>query len=45
VEVTNWKDYVDNGGEAACRAKALTRVEGKDYIVKDGDVCYFRIGG
>ena len=45
VEVTNWKDYVDNGGEATCRAKALTRVEGKDYIVKDGDVCYFRIGG
>lgn len=45
VEITPWKDYVDNGGEAACRAKGLTRVEGKDYIVKDGDVCYFRIGG
>lgn len=45
VEVTNWKDYVENGGEAACRAKALTRIEGKDYIIKDGDVCYFRIGG
>ncbi len=44
VEITPWKDYVDNGGEAACRAKGLTRVEGKDYIVKDGDVCYFRIG-
>lgn len=44
VEVTNWKDYVDNGGEGPCRAKALTRVEGKDYIIKDGDVCYFRIG-
>ncbi len=44
VEITPWKDYVENGGEAACRAKGLTRVEGKDYIVKDGDVCYFRIG-
>ncbi len=44
VEVTNWKDYVDNGGEASCRAKGLTRVEGKDYVMKDGDVCYFRIG-
>lgn len=45
VEVTHWKDYVDNGGEAGCRAKGLTRIEGKDYTVKDGDVCYFRIGG
>jgi len=43
VEVTNWKDYLDNGGEAACRAKGLTRVEGKDYVIKDGDVCYFRV--
>ncbi len=45
VEVTNWKDYVDNGGEAGCRAKGLTRIEGKEYIIKDGDVCYYRIGG
>lgn len=45
VEVTNWKDYLDNGGEAGCRAKGLTRVEGKDYVMQDGDVCYFRIGG
>jgi ribosome-binding ATPase YchF (GTP1/OBG family) len=44
VEVTNWKDYLENGGEAGCRAKALTRVEGKDYVMQDGDVCYFRIG-
>ena len=44
VEVTNWKDYLANGGEAGCRAKGLTRVEGKDYIIQDGDVCYFRIG-
>lgn len=44
VEVTNWKEYVEHGGEAGCRAKGLTRIEGKDYTVKDGDVCYFRIG-
>ncbi|MBM3204361.1 redox-regulated ATPase YchF [Candidatus Uhrbacteria bacterium] len=43
VEVTNWKDYLDNGGEAGCRAKGLTRIEGKDYIINDGDVCYFRV--
>ncbi|MDO8617627.1 MAG: redox-regulated ATPase YchF [Candidatus Uhrbacteria bacterium] len=44
VEVTNWKDYLANGGEAGCRAKGLTRIEGKDYVIQDGDVCYFRIG-
>ncbi|MFA6429634.1 MAG: redox-regulated ATPase YchF [Patescibacteria group bacterium] len=44
VEVTNWKDYLENGGEAGCRAKALTRIEGKDYVMQDGDVCYFRVG-
>lgn len=44
VEVTKWQDYLANGGEAGCRAKGLTRIEGKDYIVQDGDVCYFRIG-
>ena len=43
VEVTNWKDYLENGGEAGCRAKGLTRIEGKDYVIKDGDVCYFRV--
>lgn len=43
VEVTNWKEYLENGGEAGCRAKGLTRVEGKEYIMQDGDVCYFRV--
>lgn len=45
VEVTPWKTYLDEGGEAGCRAKGLTRVEGKEYIVQDGDVCYFRVAG
>lgn len=44
VEVTNWKDYLENGRESGCRAKGLTRIEGKDYVIQDGDVCYFRIG-
>lgn len=43
VEVTNWKEYLDNGGESGCRAKGLTRVEGKEYVMQDGDVCYFRV--
>lgn len=30
------------GSEAELRAKGLVRSEGKDYVVKDGDVCFFR---
>jgi GTP-binding protein YchF len=44
VEVTDWKDFVEYGGESKCREKGLVRVEGKDYVMKDGDVCYFRVG-
>lgn len=44
VEVTNWEDFVAYGGEAKCREKGLVRIEGKDYVIRDGDVCYFRVG-
>lgn len=44
VEVTDWKDFVALGGEAKCREKGLVRVEGKDYDIRDGDTCYFRVG-
>ncbi len=44
VEVTNWQDFVQYGGEAKCREKGLVRIEGKDYVMRDGDVCYFRVG-
>lgn len=43
VEVTPCAAYLEHGGEAGCRAKGLTRIEGKDYVVQDGDVCYFRV--
>jgi len=42
AEVCNWKDYVDVGGELKAKEKGLIRLEGKDYVVKDGDVIYFR---
>ncbi|BBD09812.1 redox-regulated ATPase YchF [Desulfovibrio ferrophilus] len=41
AEVIAYDDYVANGTEAACRAKGVLRVEGKDYVVKDGDVMHF----
>ncbi len=44
VEITDWKDFVAYGGEAGCREKGLVRIEGKEYVIRDGDVCYFRVG-
>ena len=34
-------DFVDLGGEIACRDAGKLRREGKEYIVKDGDVMHF----
>jgi len=45
VEVTPWQDFAELGGEAAGREAGKTRIEGKEYVMQDGDVCYFRIGG
>jgi ribosome-binding ATPase len=42
AEVTPWEDLVEAGGYAASRERALTRVEGRDYVVRDGDVVTFR---
>lgn len=44
AEITNWKDLLENGGEVGCREKGLTRIEGKDYVMRDGDTCFFRVG-
>lgn len=41
AEVINWKKLLDIGSEALAREKGLIRTEGKDYIIKDGDVCHF----
>ncbi len=42
AEVTHWKDLVDLGGETKTKEKGLTRIEGKEYLVKDGDVMVFK---
>jgi ribosome-binding ATPase len=42
AEVTPWKSLVDAGGYNAARERALTRVEGRDYEMRDGDVATFR---
>ncbi len=42
AEVIGYDDYVQYGTEAACRDAGKLRIEGKEYIVKDGDVMHFR---
>ncbi len=42
AEVTRWEDLVREGSEAKCKERALLRVEGKDYVVADGDVVNVR---
>ena len=42
AEVINWNDLVECGGEASVKEKGLMRLEGKEYIVQDGDVMHFR---
>ena len=42
AEVVNYQDLLDCGSYAGAREKGLVRMEGKDYIVKDGDVILFR---
>ncbi len=44
AEVVNWKTLVDLGGYAGVREKGLLKLEGKEYIVKDGDVLVIRHG-
>jgi GTP-binding protein YchF len=42
AEVVNWKTMIDLGGYSGARDKGQLRLEGKDYIVKDGDVLVIR---
>ena len=42
AEVISFQDYIQLGSEAACREAGKLRIEGKEYIVKDGDIMHFR---
>ncbi len=43
AEVINWQKLLEYGSWASARAKGMLRIEGKDYIVSDGDVIEFKI--
>lgn len=42
AEIVNYDDLIKLGSVTAARDKGLVRLEGKDYIMQDGDVTYFR---
>jgi len=42
AEVVSYADLVAQGSMKACREQGLVRLEGKDYIVQDGDIVHFR---
>ena len=42
AEVTGYNDFVQNGSYTACKDKGVTRLEGKDYVMQDGDIVHFR---
>jgi len=43
ADVTNWKDFVEYGGWNGVKESGKMQLVGKDYVVKDGDVCYFHV--
>lgn len=43
AEVTSWQDFVACGGWAGVKEKGKMRLEGKEYIISDGDTVYFHI--
>lgn len=43
ADVVDWKDFVEHGGWSGIKGTGKLRLEGKDYVVQDGDVVYFHI--
>jgi GTP-binding protein YchF len=45
AETIHWDTLLDAGSEANAKARGVLRLEGKDYVVKDGDVMHIRHSG
>ena len=43
ADVVNWKDFVEYGGWSGIRTSGKLKLEGKEYVVKDGDTVYFHV--
>lgn len=44
AEVIAYEDFIICGGEKEAKDAGKMRLEGKSYIMKDGDICNFKIG-
>lgn len=44
ADVINWKDFVELGGWAKARETGKVRMEGRDYVMQEGDVVEFKVG-
>ena len=42
AEVTSFSDLEELGDDKKVQEAGKLRIEGKDYLMKDGDICYFR---
>jgi ribosome-binding ATPase YchF (GTP1/OBG family) len=42
AEVIAYDDFIVHGSELKCKEAGRLRLEGKDYVVKDGDIIHFR---
>ena len=43
ADVCNWQDFIEYNGWSGIKTSGKLRLEGKDYVVKDGDVVYFHV--
>ena len=43
AEVVNWKSLIEAGSYGKARESGILKIEGKEYIVKDGDVIEFKV--
>jgi ribosome-binding ATPase YchF (GTP1/OBG family) len=43
ADIIDWKDFVELG-EAGAREAGKLRTEGKEYVMRDGDTCHFKVG-
>jgi GTP-binding protein YchF len=45
ADIVNWKDFIENGGWVKAKEKGKVRLEGKNYVMQDGDVVLFKHNG
>lgn len=43
AEIIKYDDYIKYNGEKGCRENGKINIEGKNYLMQDGDVCFFRV--